>query len=94
MFSTARILLPGGEKAVFVPKTAVQRDKTTDSYQLFMIENGVARLKVVVPGEAVGELIRIVNGLSGNETVATGRLPSSTTASPSRGSSKDTPCTR
>ena len=66
MFSTARIQLPGGENAVFVPRTAVQRDKTTDSYQLFTIENGVARLKVVVPGEAEGDQIRIVNGLAGN----------------------------
>jgi len=75
MFSTARILLPGGENAVFVPKTAVQRDKTTDSYQSFVIENGVARLRVVVPGVSEGDQVRIVSGLSGNETVATGRLP-------------------
>jgi multidrug efflux pump subunit AcrA (membrane-fusion protein) len=74
MFSTARIQLPGGESAVFVPRTAVQRDKTTDSFQLFTIENGVARLKVVVPGEADGDQIRIVNGLTGNETVAAGGL--------------------
>ena len=31
MFATARVLLPGGEDAVFVPRTAVVRDKTTDS---------------------------------------------------------------
>jgi multidrug efflux pump subunit AcrA (membrane-fusion protein) len=74
MFSTARILLPGGENAVFVPKTAVRRDKTTDSYQLYTIENGVARLKVVVPGEADGDSIRIASGLTGTETVATGLL--------------------
>jgi multidrug efflux pump subunit AcrA (membrane-fusion protein) len=74
MFSTARIQLPGGENAVFVPRTAVQRDKTTDSFQIFTIENGVARLKVVVPGESDGDQIRIVNGLTGNETVATGSL--------------------
>jgi multidrug efflux pump subunit AcrA (membrane-fusion protein) len=74
MFSTARIMLPGGENAVFVPKTAVQRDKTTDSYQLFAIENGVARLKVVVPGEAEGDQIRIVSGIAGTETVATAQL--------------------
>jgi RND family efflux transporter MFP subunit len=74
MFSTARIQLPGGETAVYVPKTAVQRDRTTDSYQLFTIENGVARLKVVVPGESDGDQIRIVTGLAGNETVATSRL--------------------
>ncbi len=74
MFSTARIQLPGGETAVFVPKTAVYRDKTTDSYQLFAIENGAARLRVVVPGETEGDQIRIVSGLTGNETVAAGRL--------------------
>ena len=74
MFSTARIQLPGGENAVFVPRTAVQRDKTTDSYQLFTIENGVARLKVVVPGEVEGDQIRIMSGLTGNETVATAKL--------------------
>src|SRR3954454_39695 len=74
MFSTARVVLPGGENATFVPKPAVQRDKTTDSYQLFTIETGVARLKVVVPGDAEGDQIRIVSGLSGNETVALGRL--------------------
>jgi RND family efflux transporter MFP subunit len=74
MFSTARIQVPGGENAVFVPKTAVQRDRTTDSFQLFTIENGVARLKVVVPGESEGDQLRIITGLTGNETVATSRL--------------------
>jgi multidrug efflux pump subunit AcrA (membrane-fusion protein) len=74
MFSTARVLLPGGETAVFVPRSAVLRDKTTDSYQLFTIENGVARLKVVAPGDVDGNTIRIASGLTGNETVATGQL--------------------
>lgn len=74
MFATAKVILPGGENAVFVPKSAVFRDKTTDSYQMFAVENGVARLKVVVPGDSEGDQVRIVNGLSGNETVATARL--------------------
>jgi multidrug efflux pump subunit AcrA (membrane-fusion protein) len=74
MFATAKVMLPGGEKAVFVPRSAVARDKTTDSYQLFAIENGVARLKVVVPGEQDGDRLRIVTGLTGSETVATARL--------------------
>jgi multidrug efflux pump subunit AcrA (membrane-fusion protein) len=74
MFATAKVILPGGENAVFVPSTAVARDKTTDSFQAFTIENGVARLKVVVPGETEGDSIRVVSGLSGNETVATARL--------------------
>jgi multidrug efflux pump subunit AcrA (membrane-fusion protein) len=71
MFATARVLLPGGESAVFVPRNAVVRDKTTDSYQVFTIDNNTAHLHVVVVGEADGGQIRIVNGLTGNETVAT-----------------------
>jgi membrane fusion protein (multidrug efflux system) len=72
MFATARVLLPGGETAVFVPRNAVVRDKTTDSYQVFTIDNNTAHLRVVVTGEVEGDQIRIVNGLSGNETVAAG----------------------
>jgi RND family efflux transporter MFP subunit len=71
MFATARVLLPGGENAVFVPRIAVVRDKTTDSYQVFTVDNNTARLHVVVVGEADGGQMRIVNGLTGNETVAT-----------------------
>jgi len=70
MFSTARIQLPGGEAAVFVPRSAVIRDKTTDSYQVFAIENNTARLRVVVIGDIDGDQIRIANGLTGSETVA------------------------
>jgi membrane fusion protein (multidrug efflux system) len=71
MFATARVLLPGGESAVFVPRNAVVRDKTTDSYQVFTIDKNTAHLHVVVTAEADGGQIRIVNGLTGNETVAT-----------------------
>ena len=72
MFATAHVLLPGGETAVFVPRGAVVRDRTTDSYQVFTIDNNTAHLRVVVIGEVQGDQIRIVNGLGGNETVATG----------------------
>ena len=70
MFATARVLLPGGESAIFVPRNAVVRDRTTDSYQVFTIDNNTAHLRVVVVGEVDGDQIRIVNGLTGNETVA------------------------
>ncbi len=70
MFATARVLLPGGESAVFVPRNAIVRDKTTDSYQVFTIANNTAHLRVVVVGDVEGDTIRIVNGLTGNETVA------------------------
>jgi multidrug efflux pump subunit AcrA (membrane-fusion protein) len=74
MFATAKVLLPGGEDAVFVPRGAVQRDKTTDSYQVYVIDKGAARLRVVAPGEASGDAIRIDSGLTGNETVAVSSL--------------------
>jgi multidrug efflux pump subunit AcrA (membrane-fusion protein) len=73
MFATAHVLLPGGESAIFVPRTAVIRDKTTDSNQVFVIENGTAHLRVVVTGDPDGDAVRIVSGLSGNETIAANR---------------------
>jgi membrane fusion protein (multidrug efflux system) len=71
MFSTARVVLPGGEPALFVPASAVIRDKTTDSFQVFTVEGSVARLHVVVTGETEGGQVRIVSGLNPNDTVAT-----------------------
>ncbi len=75
MFATARVLLPGGEDAVFVPRNAVMRDQTTDSFQVYMVQSGRARLRVVQTGETVGDQIRIVSGVSANDTVATSNLP-------------------
>jgi len=72
-FATARVMLPGGETAVFVPRNAVVRDKTTDSYQVYTVENGTAHLHVVVVGETAGDEIRIASGLNGSERVATSR---------------------
>ncbi|HEY1495282.1 MAG TPA: efflux RND transporter periplasmic adaptor subunit [Candidatus Solibacter sp.] len=71
MFSTARVVLPGGEQATFVPRNAVIRDKTTDSFQVFTIEGNTAHLRVVVTGDVEGDQIRIVSGLNPNDTVAT-----------------------
>ena len=74
MFAKARVLLPGGETAIFIPRNAVVRDKTTDSNQVYVIENGKARLRVVVVGDPDGDQIRIASGLTGAETVAVNRL--------------------
>jgi multidrug efflux pump subunit AcrA (membrane-fusion protein) len=71
MFATARVLLTGTEDAVFVPRSAVIHDRTTDANQVFAIENNVARLRVVLTGETDGGSIRILSGLTGKETVAT-----------------------
>ena len=70
MFSTAKVLLPGGETALFVPRNAVIRDKTTDSNQVYTIEGNTAHLRVVVTGETNGDQVRIMSGLNENDTVA------------------------
>jgi len=71
MFATARVLLPGTEDAVFVPRAAVIHDRTTDANQVFVIENNFARLRVVLTGETDGASVRVLSGLAGKETVAT-----------------------
>jgi membrane fusion protein (multidrug efflux system) len=75
MFATARVLLPGLEDAVFVPRSAVIHDRTTDANQVYVIENpvgiNVAHLRVVLTGETDGGSVRILSGLIGKETVAT-----------------------
>jgi RND family efflux transporter MFP subunit len=74
MFAKAQVLLPGGENAVFVPRAAILRDKTTDSNQVFAVENGKARLRVVLVGDASGDQVRIASGLTGNEILAVNHL--------------------
>jgi multidrug efflux pump subunit AcrA (membrane-fusion protein) len=69
MFSTARVVLPGGEDAVFVPSKAVIRDKTTDSNFVYVVDHGQAHMRVVLIGEATGDSVRVESGLSGTESV-------------------------
>ena len=74
MFGTARIVLPSNDLGVFVPATAVMTDETTQSSSIYVIEDGVARLRVVQIGEREDEFIRIISGVAENETVADGNL--------------------
>ena len=70
MFANARVLQPGSMPAVFVPRQAVVRDKTTDSNQSFAISDGKARLRVVQIGETTGDSVRVISGIAAGETVA------------------------
>ena len=70
MFATAKILRPGGEKGVFVPKAAVFTDNNTQSYRVFVIDGDTAHLKVVQMGTQENDTWQIVSGLEGNETLA------------------------
>ena len=74
MFATARVQLPGTAAATFVPKTAILRDKTTDSNQVFSISDGKAHLRVVAIQDASGEDVRLSSGVSPDDTIATSSL--------------------
>ncbi|MFZ1699227.1 MAG: efflux RND transporter periplasmic adaptor subunit [Pyrinomonadaceae bacterium] len=74
MFATARINREGGSKGVFVPKTAIHHDQSTQSYRIFVIEEGIAKLKVAQLGVEEGDYMQIVTGIETDQTVATSNL--------------------
>ncbi|MDQ3917023.1 MAG: efflux RND transporter periplasmic adaptor subunit, partial [Acidobacteriota bacterium] len=74
MFATARIVRQGGSQAVFVPKAAVVSDPNTQSYRVFVVQDGAAHLRVVQVGQDEGGTIQILNGVNADETVATSNL--------------------
>ena len=74
MFSTVRITKEGGGAGVFVPKTAVYNDQSTQSFRVFVVQDNVAKLRVVQLGTEEGDTVQIVNGVNADETVATSGL--------------------
>jgi RND family efflux transporter MFP subunit len=74
MFANARVMLPGTERAVYVPAKAVFYDSTTDANHIYSIVKeiggSIARLNVVLKGDSDGKQVRILSGLKGDETVA------------------------
>ena len=53
---------------------AVAADPTTNSYKVFVIQDGVAKLRVVQLGTEEGDSYQIVSGVETDETVATSNL--------------------
>jgi membrane fusion protein (multidrug efflux system) len=74
MFATVRVLRKGGGQAVFVPRAAVFNDTNTQSYRVFVIQDGVAKLRVVQIGDEEGETVRIVSGVNADEVLATSNV--------------------
>lgn len=74
MFATARIELGKTEPGVFVPKSAVLPDPNTNSYQAFVIEGDVARLRVLQIAGEDQQQVRVRSGLTAGEAVATSAL--------------------
>ena len=74
MFATVRILRKGGGRAVFVPRAAVFNDQNTQSYRVFVIQDGVAKLRVVQIGDQEGDTVQIISGVNADEIVATSNV--------------------
>lgn len=70
MFVTVQITREGGTTGVFVPISAVYNDKTTQSYRVFVILDGIAKLRVVQLGAEENGFYQILNGIAADETVA------------------------
>ncbi len=74
MFATAQITKKGGGKGIFVLRPAVYNDQSTQSYRVFVIQENVAKLRVVQIGTEEGDFIQIVSGVNADETVATSNV--------------------
>ena len=74
MFATARILLNGSTMGIFVPRSAVLTDPSTNSSQVFFIRDGKARVAVVQLGAVDGDTVQILSGISESFVIATNHL--------------------
>ena len=70
MFATVKITKEGGSKGIFVPKSAVYNDQTTQSFRVFVIQDGIAKLRVVQLGTEEGDSQQILSGVDADETIA------------------------
>ncbi len=74
MFAMARVILPGGAEAVMVPQNAVLVDPMLDAAEVFVLEEGKARIRIVRLGAEEASEVRILSGVSAGEVVATSAL--------------------
>jgi len=74
MFATAKITRNGGSTGVFVPKSAVFNDQATQSQRIFVIQEGIAKLRTIQLGTEEGDSYQILVGVAADETVATSNL--------------------
>ena len=74
MFAKSRILLAGSTPGIFVLKTAVITDATTNSSQVFFVREGKARVAVVQLGVAEGDQVQILTGIASDATIVLDNL--------------------
>ncbi|MFL6333156.1 MAG: efflux RND transporter periplasmic adaptor subunit [Pyrinomonadaceae bacterium] len=71
-FATIRVLQSQSDPAVLVPARAVRTDGTTS--RVYVIQDGVARERLVAVGRQDGDLIEIKGNVSSNDLVATSNV--------------------
>lgn len=76
MFATTKITREGGSSGVFVPKSAVLTDQSTQAYRVFVIQENTAKLRTVQLGVEESGFYQILSGVEADETVATSNLTS------------------
>ncbi|HEY8559076.1 MAG TPA: efflux RND transporter periplasmic adaptor subunit [Pyrinomonadaceae bacterium] len=75
MFATVKITRDGGSLGVFVPREAVLDDQATQNRRVFVLQEGIAKLRTVQTGTEENGMIQILDGVAADETVATSNLP-------------------
>lgn len=74
MFATAKITRDGSTNGIFAPKAALYNDQATQSYRIFVIQEGVAKLKVVQLGTEENDMVQILSGIDADQVVAISNL--------------------
>lgn len=69
MYATAMFDFPNQSPVVMIPRTAFVG--SVNSRQVFVNENGMARLKTVTPGRVIGEKVEVLAGLTAGTPVIT-----------------------
>src|SRR5215216_7638386 len=71
-FATIRVLMAQSDPAVLVPARAVRTDGTTA--RVYVIQDGVARERLVATGRQDGDLIEIKGSIASGDLVATSNV--------------------
>ena len=71
-FATIRVLQSQSDPAILVPARAVRTDGTTS--RVYVIQDGVARERLVAAGRQDGDLVEIKGNVSADELVATSNV--------------------
>lgn len=72
MFATAAISLGESVNRVVIPKDALRRDSRTDTFCVWVVESGKARLRTALPGRSSDTEWSLISGLRGGEDLIVG----------------------